>query len=105
MRGINVKLLFIQTSGSGGDVVLKNNLELWPALALGGVEPFVHYGQHSCVISLKFDQCFKRRGRLIKSLRTHDGISLKVSMIRTYQNHTLQTNPRHIGEEPQNTTM
>ena len=27
---------------------------------------------------------------------------LKVSMIRKYQNHTLQTNPRHGEEEPQN---
>ena len=27
----------------------------------------------------------------------------QVSMIRKYHNHTLQTNPRHHEEEPQNT--
>ena len=29
--------------------------------------------------------------------------SKKASMTRKYQNHTLQANPRHIEEEPQNT--
>ena len=29
-------------------------------------------------------------------------VQLKVSMIRKYHNHTLQTNPRHRMEEPQN---
>ena len=29
----------------------------------------------------------------------------KVSMIRNYHNHTLQTNPQHREEEPQNTKV
>ena len=40
----------------------------------------------------------------IKTVRGAGGVRFKtVSMIRKYYNHTLQTNPWHRGEEPQNT--
>ena len=46
------------------------------------------------------------RIRDMKRLLTDDSCEMskkKVSIIRKYHNHTLQTNPRHRKEEPHNT--
>ena len=48
--------------------------------------------------------CINKNNKICYILIEQDGVLVKkkVSMIRKYHNHTLQTNPRHCEEEPQN---